>query len=51
MRNFPDHPDVERAMRTGYPDEPDEEYDQEAYEAYCDSVYERQREARLFGEV
>ena len=48
-----EHPEVTRALRTGYPSwmQPDEEeYDQDAYEAYCDRCYEEQRERELFGE-
>jgi hypothetical protein len=28
----------------------EEEYDQDAYEAYCDSAYEESRDRELFGE-
>ena len=61
-----EHPEVTCALRTGYPswmqetevlnDEDDEEdfdddgYDQDAYEAYCDNLYEERRERELFGE-
>lgn len=43
-----EHSDITSALRTGYPSwmNPEEEdYDQDAYEAYCDSLYEEQREA------
>ena len=41
------------ALRLGYPswmqpDEPD--YDQDAYEEYCDRCYEENRERMLFGD-
>lgn len=48
-----EHPDITRTLRTGYPDWMDpkeEEYDQDAYEVYCDQCYEEHKEARLFGE-
>ena len=47
-----EHPDITRTLRTGYPwaDPEEEEYDQEAYEAYCDHCYEERREAELFGD-
>lgn len=46
-----EHPDITRTLLTGYPGEdPDEEYDPDAYEAYCDRCYEERREAMLFGE-
>jgi hypothetical protein len=28
----------------------DDDFDQDAYDAYCDSVYEQGRERELFGE-
>ena len=46
-----EHPEITRCLRTGYPSwmEPDEEeYDQAAYEAYCDALYEEGRERDLF---
>ena len=47
---IPDHPAIARAQRTGYPYAPeDEEFEQEAYEAYCDYLYEQERERELFG--
>lgn len=47
-----EHPDITRTLRTGYPwaDPEEEEYDQEAYEVYCDRCYEERREAELFGD-
>ena len=48
-----EHPEVTMALRTGYPSrmEPDEDdYDQYAYEAYCDAIYEESRERELFGD-
>ena len=48
MKNFPDHPDIERTLRIGYPYEhidlnPKEDYDE-------DAEYEARREYELFGE-
>lgn len=48
-----EHPEITRCLRTGYPSwmEPDEEeYNQEAYESYCDALYDQQRDRELFGE-
>ena len=47
-----EHPDITRTLRTGHPwpDPEEEEYDQDAYEAYCDRCYEEQKEAIIFGE-
>lgn len=48
-----EHPEITRCLRTGSPlwMEPDEEeYDQDAYEAYCDALYEERRERDLFEE-
>lgn len=48
-----EHPEITRCRRTGYPSwmEPDEEeYDQGAYEAYCDALYEERREREIFGD-
>ena len=48
-----EHPEITRALLTGYPTwmEPEEEdYDQDAYEAYCDMCFEEERDRRLFCE-
>lgn len=48
-----EHPEITRCLRTGYPswmNPEEEEYDQDAYEAYCDRCYEEQRDRELFGE-
>ena len=48
-----EHPEITRCRRTGYPSWmlPDEdEYDQDAYEAYCDRCYEEARDRELFGD-
>lgn len=45
MRCFPDHPDIERTLRTGYPFE--EKKEEETNE---DDLYESKRECELFGE-
>lgn len=45
MKNFPDHPDIERTLRTGYPFE--ETKEEESCE---DDLYEARREYELFGE-
>ena len=48
-----EHPEVSCAIRTGYPswmNPKEEEYDQDAYEAYLDRCYEERRDRELFGE-
>lgn len=48
-----EHPDITRAERTGYPswmDPKEDDYDQDAYEAYCDAVYEQEKDRRIFGD-
>ena len=43
-----EHPEITRCLRTGYPSRmvpEEEEFDQDAYEAYCDRCYEEQKEA------
>lgn len=53
MLNDLEHPEITRCLRTGYPSRmnPEEEdFDQGAYEAYCDHIYEEQREKMLFGD-
>lgn len=42
MRQLPDHPDIECALRTGYPSRYEED-DHEEYDE--DAVYEEMREA------
>ena len=60
MYQLPDHPDIEHALRTGYPswvkdtdvdeEEDDFEDDEDIYEdGYEDSAYEEARERELFG--
>lgn len=48
-----EHPDITRTLRNGFPwtDPEEEEFDQDAYEAYCDRCYEEQKEALLFGDL
>lgn len=53
MKQVLEHPDITRTLRMGYParmNPEEEEYDQDAYEAYCDRCYEEQKEALIFGE-
>ena len=48
-----EHFEIGWAERTGYPSwkHPDsDDYDQDAYEAYCDSLYEENRDRELFGD-
>ncbi len=46
MRNFPEHPEIECCLRTGYPS-----WQQEGeHEEDEDSLYEERRERELFGE-
>lgn len=45
MRNFPDHPDIERTLRTGYPFEQKKEK-----ETNEDDLYEENREREMFDE-
>lgn len=48
-----EHPEITRIRSTGYPswmNPEEEEYDQDAYEAYCDALFEERRERELFGE-
>lgn len=43
-----EHPEITRCLRTGYPSRmnPEEdEFDQDADEAYCDRCYEEKKEA------
>lgn len=46
-----EHPEITCALRTGYPSWMQEDYgeddssDTDAYEAYCDRLYEEKREA------
>ena len=48
-----EHPEITRCLNTGYPswmNPKEEEYDQDAYEAYLDRCYEESRDRALFGE-
>ena len=48
-----EHPEITRCLRTGYPswmNPEEEEYDQDAYEEYCDRCYEENRDRMLFGD-
>lgn len=47
-----EHYEIGWALRTGYPSwmNHEEDYDQDAYEAYCDSLYEENRDRELFGD-
>lgn len=49
MKNLPDHPDIARALRNGYPYEISD-FDQDEYEAYCDRMCDERMEAAIFGE-
>lgn len=53
MKTLIEHPGITRVQRTGYHDprlDPEEEeFDQDAYEAYCDRCYEEYRD-RMFEE-
>ena len=43
-----EHPEITRCLRTGSPlctNPEEEEFDQDAFEAYCDRCYEEKREA------
>lgn len=43
-----EHPEISRVLRTGYPswmNPKEDDFDQDAYEAYCDHCYEEQKEA------
>ena len=47
------HPEIDWIERTGYPSwmQPDrEDYDQDAYEAYCDRCYEENQDRKIFGD-
>lgn len=50
-----EHPEIGWIERTGYPSWMQEDYgedsdgDDDAYQAYCDRLYEEQREQMLFG--
>lgn len=50
---FMQHPEITWVERTGYPswmNPKEDDYDQDAYEAYADRCYEEERDRRLFGE-
>lgn len=49
MQTVQEHPEVSRTLRTGYPFA-EEQFDQEAYEIYCDQCYEEAKEQALFGD-
>lgn len=47
------HPEITWIERTGYPSwmNPEEEnFNQDAYEAYCDALCEERKDRELFGE-
>ena len=56
VRQLPDHPEIECAMRTGYPswmqesDENEEYTEEDAYDDYCERCYEERRDRELFGD-
>lgn len=48
-----EHYEIGWVLRTGYPSwmQPeDDDFDQDAYDAYCDALYEESRERAIFGE-
>lgn len=48
-----EHYEIGWHERTGYPswmNHEDDDYDQDTYDAYCDSLYEESRERQLFGD-
>ena len=48
-----EHYEIGWALRTGYPSwmQPeDDDFDQDAYDAYCYALYEESRERAIFGE-
>ena len=48
-----EHPEITCALRTGYPSwmqEDEDDYDPDAYAAYCDHCYEEYRDRMLFGD-
>ena len=54
MRNFPEHPEIERCLRTGYPswvdlDVDEDDAEDEYLDGYSneDSIYEARREEEL----
>ena len=47
------HPEIDWALRTGYPswmNPKEDDYDQDAYEEYGDRCYEESRDRMLFGD-
>lgn len=49
MRDFPEHPEIAKALRNGYAYDVDD-FDQDEYEAYCDRLCDERREAAILGE-
>jgi hypothetical protein len=46
-----EHYEIGWAERTGYPSwMQEDEDDQDAYEAYCDAIYDAKRDLELFGD-
>ena len=48
-----EHPEITRCRETGYPswmNPKEEDYDQDAYEIYCDRCYEEYKDSLIFGE-
>ena len=43
MKNFPEHPDIARALRNGYPEDISD-FDQDAWEEYGDRCYDERME-------
>lgn len=46
MKDFPEHPEIARALRNGYPFD-EEEFDQDAWEEYGDRCHDGRREEML----
>lgn len=45
------HPEIDWIERTGYPSwMQEDDNDQDAYESYCETLYEQQKEKERFGE-
>lgn len=48
-----EHYEIGWCHRTGYPswmNQEEDDFDQDAYDAYCDALYEESREREIFGE-